>query len=367
MTNQAANRRLSIIEKTVAHLPGGRRNETPANILVIRWGNLGDIIVALPAFHALRRLYPRSRLVLLTTPTQRGAPGAREVLANDPTFDEVITYYADEAGKASFLLGLLRALAAMRIDLAVALANQLSEYPGLAKYLALLGAAGVRRFEGFRLYSDADYEIRQAERLVNVIRPLGDAEVEPLPWLTLDAEAKARARQLLGDTGPGPVVIMHCGSKPPVNRWRPVRFAELGRMLAEEQGARIVLSGSRGERELAETVALDIGKNVLNLAGMTSLRELFGVVELADLVIANDTGVMHVAYALKRPVVAIFSGRSRPMVWRPFGDSYVALREEIECSPCYSDVCPLYEYPECLDRIGTGAAFRAAVSLLDHA
>jgi ADP-heptose:LPS heptosyltransferase len=185
--------------------------------------------VALPAFHALRRLYPDARMTFLTSPTRRRAPGAREVLAHDATFDEVIVYYKDESGQPGFLLDLYRKIRVLDIDLAVELPNQLASFKHLMKYLVLLAAAGVRRFEGFQRVVPADYEIRQVDRLINVVAKLGPAEVEPFPWIRLTESDRIRARSLLAPCRGRRLVGMHCGAKRQANRWAPESFIEVGK------------------------------------------------------------------------------------------------------------------------------------------
>jgi ADP-heptose:LPS heptosyltransferase len=111
-----------------AFLPGGVRRTKAERILVYRMGNLGDIVVALPAFHALRRRFPEAHFTLITSPTKRGAPGAQEVLAKDDTFDDMILYYEDESSKPDFLRGLRQRLATAHFDLAVLL-------PGIGRWL----------------------------------------------------------------------------------------------------------------------------------------------------------------------------------------------------------------------------------------
>ena len=367
MTNESVNRLLGCIEQGISVLPWGRRRHPPRTILVIRWGSLGDIIVAIPAFHALRKLYPEARLVLLTTPTSRGVPGADEVLKNDTTFDEIIVYYADESAKPGFLRHLRLRLLALDIDLGVAFINQWGNFGNLAKYQFLLASVGVRRFVGFQLFTSEDYTIRQAERHVNLLRPLGNVAVESPPWLSPCPDNIIRARELIGDTGGQPLIIMHCGSKPQVSRWRREWFAETGRRLAATRNALIALTGSQGERELTEDIAHLIGAGARSVAGRTATQDLIALVSLADLVISNNTGVMHVAYALDRPLVAIFGGRDEPMVWMPYGEWNVVLRQDIECSPCGArDLCPLYDYPECLSRITVDRVCEAAEGLLDR-
>jgi len=363
-TNRTGNAILRIAAAALAHCPGGRRAPQPASILVVRLGNVGDIVVALPAFHALRKLYPKARLTLLSSPTARGAPGAQEVLANDPTFDDIIVYYADQSRRPDFINTLRNRIAHFDIDLALVLPNHLTRFRNLAKHLTLLWATGVRQVAGLRLVTPADYEIRQVDRLVRLLGELGPAEVEPLPWITPSDTHLAQADRLLAACRDAPIVAMHCGAKRPANRWAPDAFAEVGARLVAERGAWIALTGSTGEKALTAQVAAHIGTNCLDLSGQTSIGELAAVARRCRVFVANDTGAMHVAYAVGTPTVAIFGSRFYPNIWYPYGERQIVLRGEAECALCDDDVCALYEYPACLAQVTPDRVLQAVYTLL---
>jgi ADP-heptose:LPS heptosyltransferase len=362
-TNRFSNAILAAAAGSLRLLPGGRRVARPSSVLVVRLGNLGDIIVALPAFHALRRMHPDARLTLLTSPTLRGQVGAAEVLASDRTFDDTIVYYADESQTPGFLRRLRAELAARRIDHAVLLPNHLTGFSNVAKFLALFASAGIRSVAGARLVVPKDYEITQVERLVRLVGPDASAAVEPPPWLVPSPEDAARADALLqGATEP--LVALHAGAKRPANRWPLDRFAEVGRRLAAERGATVVLTGSPGEKELTGRLRAAIGEGCIDLAGQTTVGELAAVLGRCAAIVSNDTGVMHVAEAVGTPVVAIFSARFYRNVWFPYGSGHTVLYRDIECSPCQRDVCPLYEEPDCLRRISVDDVLGPALALL---
>ena len=93
-----------------------------------------------------------------------------------------------------------------------------------------------------------------------------------------------------------------------------------------------MVAGAPAERDLAERVG------GINLAGRTTLRQLAALIEGAELVIANDSGPMHIAAALNRPLVALF-GPTNPVRTGPYGRQDAVLRLNLPCSPCYSRAC----------------------------
>lgn len=329
-------------------IPGGRRPDRVERILVVRLGNLGDIIVTLPAFHALRKLYPKAHITLLTSPTRRGAPGAVEVLARDNTFDEMIVYYEDESRAPAFLRQLRGRLTALQPGLAVVMASDKTRFDSLAKYLILLPSCGIRRIVGLRRTPHAESLGGHVPHFLRVVEQLGRVHVEPFPWIRVDEEDHAYARALLNGRGPGPLIAMQCGAKRSTNRWMPARFAELGRRLVADHGATLVLTGSPSERELTALVADGVHGNCINVAGETDIPRLAALTQACDLLVSNDTGTMHVAAAMGTPVVALFSGRDYPGRWDPYGDAHEVIRKPVDCSPCLAENCPRFDEPECM-------------------
>ncbi len=363
-SNAAANLLLAAAAKVVAALPFGCRSDPPRHVLVVRLGNVGDIVVAIPAFRAMRALYPEARLTLLTSPTRRGAPGAREVLANDSIFDGMIVYYEDESGHPSFLGTLRRRLRDSAVDLAVVLPNHMTPFASVAKYLALFAASGVRRTAGCRLVRPLDYQRPQVDRLVEIVSTLGAVAVPPFPWLTVSG-ADARAAEDMITPANAPVMIgMHVGAQRPSNRWPVERFIALGKLLTANPGRAIVLTGGAGEAGLTAAVARELGERCVDLAGRTTLGQLAAVAARCRVFVSNDTGAMHMAYAVGTPVVVPFGGRFFPHVWYPYGEGHAVLRKQIECSPCFSETCPLYAEPACLARIDATEAAQAVEAIL---
>lgn len=345
-----ANRFLDFLTWVVAHLPGGvhpKPKHHPRSILVYRMGNLGDIVVALPAFHALRDRYPKARMMLVTSPTKRGAPGAVEVLAKDDTFNEMIVYYEDEASSPAFLKKLRRQIIAATVDCAILLPDDLTTAKSLAKQMAILAASGVRRIIGAEVVDHKDFGRGQVPRLMELILPLGRSEVESFPWILSDPSDAALMAELL-PPGNGPLIGMQCGAKRPANRWMPERFIALGKALVSELDARLIFTGSEGEKPLIDSIIEGIGPGCTNLAGQTTIPELAALANMCDCFVSNDTGTMHVVASTGRPVVAIFSARDHAHRWYPYGDQHIVLRHNPECSPCLQDTCPLYDEPICL-------------------
>jgi heptosyltransferase-2 len=122
----------------------------------------------------------------------------------------------------------------------------------------------------------------------------------------------------------------------PTKYWPSAKYRKLVRKLCAE--VPVVLAGGGGEVDLCDEIAGDV-PGVFNLAGATSLGELFALLEGARVVVANDSGAPHAAASLGTPVVVIF-GSTSPVWTRPLGEQVRVVREPVHCSPCFLQECP---------------------------
>ncbi|MEZ5651206.1 MAG: lipopolysaccharide heptosyltransferase II [Burkholderiaceae bacterium] len=149
----------------------------------------------------------------------------------------------------------------------------------------------------------------------------------------------------------------------PAKRWPARHFASLaGRIHQQWPRARIMLLGAAKERDLATEIATLSGLRLLNLCGSTRLDEAMALIALADAMITNDSGLMHVAAALQRPVVALF-GSSDPRHTPPLSADARVLWLQLDCSPCFARSCPL-GHTDCLNRLTPAMAMQALQSAL---
>jgi heptosyltransferase-2 len=124
----------------------------------------------------------------------------------------------------------------------------------------------------------------------------------------------------------------------------------------------VVLAGGPGERRLCEVVAEGL-KGVYNLAGLTTLGELFALLEGGRVLVANDSGAPHAAASLGTPVVVIF-GSTSPTWTRPLGDLVRVVRQPVHCAPCFRKKCPTRL--ECYQGISTDDVFAETISAIDR-
>jgi heptosyltransferase-2 len=178
------------------------------------------------------------------------------------------------------------------------------------------------------------------ERFALLAEPRG-AELRrpvPPPRLSVDASARRATLARLGlDAAARAAVFCPGAEYGPAKRWPAAHFAALGRQLAD-QGLRVWLVGSAKDAPAAAEIAAAC--DAVDLTGRTGLDEAIDVISAATLVVSNDSGLMHVAAALDRPMVAIF-GSSSPGFTPPLSDRARVARLNLPCSPCFQRECPL--------------------------
>jgi ADP-heptose:LPS heptosyltransferase len=345
-----------------------RRLERPGSIIVIRALQLGDMLCAVPALRALRHAFPRARVTLA------GLPWARE-------FTRRFSRYIDDFLEFPGYPGLperecdvrrvpefLATVQARRYDLALQLhgSGQL-----LNPITALFGArqcAGYYDVKGgYRPDPDRFFAWRAEEheivRYVRLMRELGivacDTTLE-FPIGDDDREAWLDITTRFG-FDPSRYVCIHPGSQLPSRRWEPERFAETADRLTEE-GYQVVVTGTARERPLISAVMEAMREPAIDVSGATSLGALAVLIEHARLLIANDTGVSHIAAAVRTPSVIICCG-SDFRRWAPLDDTrHRILHYPVECRPCSYAACPI-GHP-CATGVRTDVAMMHARRLL---
>ena len=278
-----------------------------ANIALIKPSALGDIIHSLPVLNALRLRFPQAKITWVVN--QAYAP----LLDGHPDLDEVLPFDRKNGWRAFPLLlcELYRREFDLVIDLQGLLRTGLMTAATCAPRRVGLSSAreGARFFYTDVLTSPERGEVKSlhaVDRCWLVAGALGVGHLEKRFVLPIGDSAKEWALQRLV-ASPRPWLVVCPGSRWPTKRWPPEHFAELIRRAQAKFGGTAILLGSRDEKSACQAVGRMTAGPMLDLSGETTLPQLAAFLSLADVVLANDSGPLHLAAALGRPVTAPYT------------------------------------------------------------
>jgi ADP-heptose:LPS heptosyltransferase len=300
------------------------------NIAVLRALQLGDLLCAVPAFRALRAAFPAAAITLV------GLAWASGFAARFGRYIDELVEFPGFPGTPQFF----RRMRRRRFDLVVQMHGDGTRTNTIAERMGGRRTGGFYRGwnhcpdeQTFVEWDERENEVLRCLRLADKLgAPARGAELEfplaPADW------AEWRALALSN------YVCLHPGSQLPSRRWPPERFALIGDMLAA-RGWTVVLTGSAGEAPLTAAVAGAMDAQAVDLAGKTSLGGLGALIARARLVVCNDTGVSHIAAALRTPSVVVCSGAD-PQRWAPLDrELHRVLHHDVPCRPCLYSECPI--------------------------
>lgn len=334
----------------------------PKRIVILKPSALGDIAHSLPVLSALRQLFPAAHLAWVVN--RAYAP----ILEQHPDLDEIIQF--DRAAmRKNFFTGMwqfahfLYHLRQQRFDLAIDLqglfrTGAMTLATGAPTRIGLASAReGARYCYTHRIVDDihtthaVDRYWRVIESLVAARFHLADSirqdgilpprSHEKTFHVPIDADARAWALEQL-QSYPRPWLAVGVGSRWLTKRWPPQHFASLVSRALAQFGGTVIFVGTPDEADLAAQAASLVAGRALQLTGKTSLPQLVALLSLADVMIANDTGPLHLAVALGRPVVAPFTCTSIARTG-PYAQSDRAVSTTIWCRGSYLKTCARME------------------------
>jgi len=308
---------------------------------------IGDGVMSLAALDALRARFPSAEIVLVCK------PWVSELYHHLPSVNRRILYSAEKEHRGLHgFWKLVRKLRAEGFDAAILFQNAF-QAAWMAWCAGIPARIGYSRDGRRALLTDAveppppaayghqsNYYLQLLFRAGLVQRP--DSS-RPPRLIVQDAEMEWARRHLARNGLGGPRVLV--GVNPgasfgPAKRWLTSRYAQVADRLIGALHADVLIFGNAAERPLAEEIARSMKHTPLILAGDTSLRQLMALLAQCRLVVTNDSGPMHLAAALGRPVVAVF-GSTDERATGPSGPHTRVVRRPVACSPCGLRECPI--------------------------
>lgn len=344
----------------------------PRSILIVQLDHLGDAIITAATLPALRRRFPLASIDVLA------AEWNREIFETCPEVDRVHVSRVNRFSRggdwrwvgATLWWGWK--LRRWKYDLGF---DVRGEFP-LALILWLAGIP--RRIGwacgggGFLLTDVGEHvagrpEIASRAELLRLVGIPSEASLPTRAWFDPGVVARDRARRRLEAAGliENEFVVFHVGAGTAAKRWPATYWRELLGRLIVGLGRQVVLVGSASEQSLAREI-LD-GQDwpgVWDWTGETRLAETAALIEQAAAFVGADSGPAHLAAAVGRPVVALFSGTNDERQWRPWGEQVRVTRVELPCSPCHRETCAWSDHP-CMRRMPADRVYGELHSLLE--
>ncbi len=324
------------------------------NILIIKPGAIGDLLHLTPVIRALWNKFPGVRISVLV-----GNKVTASLFRYNPKVHDIIVF--DKKGEHRSLLGLFnlwRRIREGRYDLVVNFQRS-----NLKTWFLATAAFPCRLL----VYHKAkDRIIHAVVNHLETVAPLGIVPTDLDLELFTSADDDSFAQWLLN----GPeyagrkVICLNPGASNRIKCWSADRFAALADRIIDELGARVIIVGGSDERDLADSICGGMNNAPLDMVGKMTLTQLGAVLKKCEVLVSGDTGPMHLATAVKTPVVALF-GAIDPNRTGPVGKGHRVIRHvEVKCVPCNAKTCINAVHLECMERITVDEVFSTVAEML---
>lgn len=339
----------------------------PRRIAIFRALQLGDMLCSVPALRALRRAWPDARVTLI------GLPWATRFVERFPSLIDELVVFPGARGfpeQEESDAGLPRFYAAMRerrFDLAIQMHGSGGPANDIVRQFGAAACAGFRQPQealdaGFIAWPE---DLPEPHRYLALMHALGiDADDDTL-WFPLTPHDRCEYAALETRHGiePERLIVLHPGAQLPSRRWPAARFAQVADALSAN-GWQIAITGTSNETAITAAVLGAMAAPALHLTGSTTLGGLAALVARARLVICNDTGISHVAAAMRTPSTVVASG-SDTHRWAPLDrERHRVLADYPPCRPCAFRDCP-YGHT-CALNVSVERVVEAALDQLAH-
>jgi heptosyltransferase II len=337
--------------------------ETPKSILIRMPNWLGDLVMATPIIEDVRKRWPNAFITVMCQ------ANTGSLLEHDPYLSEIYRFKKPSGWiHRQQHADLIETLRRGEYDLGILLTNSLSSawwfWRGHVKNRIGFATHGrsllLNKAIPFPKNKEKQHLVLTYKAL---LEPLGIPLSSTAPALYVSDEEKESAQNLLELNGYNKQRNILIGINPgaaygSAKCWPSDRFHALTEKLLTDSRFIIAYFGDSSGASLVHDICTGFPSRVINFAGKTSIRELMALIQACDVLLTNDSGPMHIAAALKTPLVALF-GSTSDVKTGPYGGG-VVIHKHVECSPCYKRVCPI-DF-RCMKRIEVDEVYEALLS-----
>lgn len=315
------------------------------NVLIVKLSAIGDVIHALPVSYAIKETFPEAKVTWVVEPP------AYDLLTNNPYIDKIVLF---EKKKFKSMSGFIRNLPPFLAELKEIKYDAVFDLQGLGKSAAIaffvkapvkLGCCNMREFSHLvsRPVCGPHQNGHIVERYLDVARELGckvEKVVFPIAVRPEEAEMTEKIMQQAGMDIKNPYVVLAVGANWPNKRWPAQYYAKLADYLYGQKLIPVVVGGGLTDAGLAAEIAANSEIPPVDLVGRTTLKQLAYVMKSAKAIVGGDTGPMHLAAALYKPVVAVM-GPTDINRNGPYGQAQNTIEVARECKHCWKRKCAL--------------------------
>jgi heptosyltransferase II len=334
--------------------------------IIVRMPNwLGDAVMATPIIADLKSKWPKCCLTAMC----QGAVSA--LLLGNPHLDEIFSFSQPNEFERRMKRNLILRLRQGKYDLGILLPNSFSSAWWFWRGHVEQRIGFASDWRSFLLSHAIDFpKIRGKEHLVEtykrLLAPLRIPISDTKPQVFISKEEREAAKELLiqrhAPKGVDIVGINPGAAYGSAKCWLPERFREVMDKILQKTDAYILCFGDKAGTDLAHRICEGMPSRVINLAGQTNLRELIALIDQCTVFLTNDSGPMHIAAALKKPLVALF-GSTNEIATGPYQHGRI-IHKHVDCSPCYKRTCPI-DF-RCMTRIESEEVFQALFDQLQN-
>lgn len=339
--------------------------EEMERLLVIRLSALGDVVLTTPFIRMLHSKFPKARIDYVVK--KRLAPLVR----NNPHIDAVHELRSGDRPFWSLVKTIRKMEYSAVFDLQQSTRSRIMAACSGARIKAGYNTRRLNRFMLVRFKKNIyKNSVPVPLRFLEALEPFGYEDDGRGCELFVADSARVQAKKLLnkktGDKGFGKFVALAPGAGRRTKQWHAQGFAETGKYFLSK-GYSIILLGGTDDTSVCADVLDRIGHGAFSLCGMTSIMETAAVLSMSRLLVANDTGVMHMAGSVNTPVVAVFGPTSAELGFFPFRSVFRVVEIPLDCRPCSfhgTDTCPRGHF-NCMNQISSGMVIHASEQLLE--
>lgn len=324
--------------------------------LILSTTGLGDTLWGTPAIRALRECFPTSFIGVVTSPI------GKALLQHNRKIDEL---FIAKNPLLPSLIPLYQKLRAQKITHILSFHTSQRPMLPLAAILGateIIGTNGINKGLDFLLTHPLDnHPMHEIQRRLAIVAQVGAHTLDSSMELSLSPEDERAADAFLEELHiPSylPMIAIHPGAKDSFKQWPAAHFIELGNRLVQNLGCRIIITGTPAEKNLVDSIASHIEGS--HTATHLPLLATAALIKRMDMVIANDTGPMHLAFAQKTPTIGLFTPTDPKLCGPYYTESALAIAKNPTCTPCIRKRC---KEPFCLLQIGVQQVYDAALNL----